>query len=119
MTAPARARRVEARRNRDAVRDAARKVFAQEGLDAPLGTFARAARVDRAPLCRHFGTREKHVEQADPARARGRCAPHHPSTAVFRHTRPEVRRTLSKHAATADISRSCCGAAWEQRRAYE
>lgn len=118
MTAPARARRIHARRRRDAVLDAARKVSAQE-VNAPLRTLAQAATVDHAEPSRHFGTREKLVEQADPAGVRAHRAAQRPSTARSRHTRPKVRTTSSKHAATADLSRSRCDAAREQRRASE
>lgn len=50
--------RVDARRNRDAVLAAARKVFAEQGLGAPLDAVARRAGVGRATLYRRFPTRE-------------------------------------------------------------
>ncbi|CAB4925054.1 unannotated protein [freshwater metagenome] len=49
--------RADARRNRDAVLTAARRVFAAEGLDAPLESVAREAGVGRATLYRRFPTR--------------------------------------------------------------
>lgn len=58
MTQPARAPRADARRNRDAMLVAARAVFAERGLDAPLELIARAAGVSRATQHRHFPTRE-------------------------------------------------------------
>ncbi len=50
--------RADARRNRDAMLAAARRVFAREGLDAPLDMIAREAGVARATQHRHFPTRE-------------------------------------------------------------
>ncbi|HST39610.1 MAG TPA: helix-turn-helix domain-containing protein [Conexibacter sp.] len=50
--------RADARRNRDAVLVAARKIFAEEGLTAPLDMIAREAGVGRATLHRRFPTRE-------------------------------------------------------------
>jgi AcrR family transcriptional regulator len=50
--------RADARRNRDAVLAAARKVFAEQGLGAPLDAVARRAGVGRATLYRRFPTRE-------------------------------------------------------------
>lgn len=50
--------RADARRNRDALLMAARNVFAEEGLDAPLDAIARQAGVGRATLYRRFPTRE-------------------------------------------------------------
>ena len=76
--------RADARRNRDAVLDAARSVFAEDGLDAPLDAIARRAGVGRATIYRRFATREDLVraifdttidtlqviaDRADPARA--------------------------------------------------
>jgi len=51
--------RSDARRNRAAMIKAARKVFAQHGVDAPLDLVARTAGVGRATQHRHFPTREK------------------------------------------------------------
>lgn len=53
--------RADARRNRDAMLAAARRVFAREGLDAPLEMIAREAGVARATQHRHFPTRESIV----------------------------------------------------------
>jgi AcrR family transcriptional regulator len=50
--------RADARRNRDAMLVAARRVFARDGLDAPLEAIAREAGVSRATQHRHFATRE-------------------------------------------------------------
>lgn len=53
--------RADARRNRDAMLVAARRVFARHGLDAPLDAIAREAGVGRATQHRHFPTRESLV----------------------------------------------------------
>jgi AcrR family transcriptional regulator len=50
--------RADAQRNRDAVLAAARRVFAETGLDAPLDAIAREAGVGRATLYRRFPTRD-------------------------------------------------------------
>jgi AcrR family transcriptional regulator len=50
--------RSDARRNRDAMIKAARAVFAEHGVDAPLDLVARTAGVGRATQHRHFPTRE-------------------------------------------------------------
>ncbi|MDO9356974.1 MAG: helix-turn-helix domain-containing protein [Solirubrobacteraceae bacterium] len=50
--------RADARRNRDALLRAARLVFAEQGLDAPLDAIAREAGVGRATLYRRFPTRD-------------------------------------------------------------
>lgn len=61
MRSPQRPRRADARRNRNAILAAARVVFAERGLDAPLDAIARAANVSRATQHRHFPTRESLV----------------------------------------------------------
>lgn len=50
--------RADARRNRDALLAAARDVFANQGLDAPLDAIAKEAGVGRATLYRRFPTRD-------------------------------------------------------------
>lgn len=50
--------RSDARDNRQRILEAARAVFAAEGLDAPLRRIARAAEVGPATLYRHFPTKE-------------------------------------------------------------
>jgi AcrR family transcriptional regulator len=51
-------RRADAQRNHDVVLAAARAVFAQAGIDAPLEDVARAAGVGKGTLYRRFPTRE-------------------------------------------------------------
>ncbi|WP_327176062.1 TetR/AcrR family transcriptional regulator [Streptomyces sp. NBC_01335] len=55
--------RRDALRNRKLLRDTAREVFAEEGLDAPLDVIARRAGVGNATLYRHFPTRAALVDE--------------------------------------------------------
>jgi AcrR family transcriptional regulator len=50
--------RADAQRNHDAVLAAAKAVFAQAGIDAPMEDVARAAGVGKGTLYRRFPTRE-------------------------------------------------------------
>jgi AcrR family transcriptional regulator len=54
---PSSVRRADAVRNRHRLVDAAREVFGEQGLDAPLDHIARRARLGNATLYRHFPTR--------------------------------------------------------------
>src|SRR5688572_7722813 len=54
--------RADAERNRERVLDAAREVFAEQGLDASTNEVARRAGVGIATLFRRFPTREELVE---------------------------------------------------------
>jgi AcrR family transcriptional regulator len=54
---PVRPLRRDAQRNRDAIIAAARQVFCDHGLEAPLEEIARRAEVGIATLYRHFPTR--------------------------------------------------------------
>ena len=54
----ARALRADARRNREAVIAAAKKLFADEGLDAQMPDVAKAAKVGVGTVYRHFPTKE-------------------------------------------------------------
>ncbi|MFF8633822.1 TetR/AcrR family transcriptional regulator [Streptomyces pilosus] len=56
--------RADARRNRERVLLAARAVFAEHGIDAPMATVARRAGVGVATLYRHFPTRDALVRGA-------------------------------------------------------
>lgn len=51
---PPEARRADARRNRQRIIDAARVVFARDGLDASMASIAREAGVGKATVSRHF-----------------------------------------------------------------
>lgn len=55
--------RRDALRNRRLLRDTAREVFAEGGLDAPLDVIARRAGVGNATLYRHFPTRAALVDE--------------------------------------------------------
>jgi AcrR family transcriptional regulator len=61
---PARPLRADAARNREAVLGAAREVFAETGLDAPLEEIARRAGVGIGTLYRRFPSREQLVSAA-------------------------------------------------------
>ncbi|MFE6411092.1 TetR/AcrR family transcriptional regulator [Streptomyces sp. NPDC057837] len=56
--------RADARRNRERLLVAARAVFAEHGIDAPMATVARRAGVGVATLYRHFPTRDTLVRAA-------------------------------------------------------
>lgn len=58
----ARSMRADARRNREKVLVAARKVMARKGLDAQMEEIARAARVGVGTVYRHFPTKDHLVE---------------------------------------------------------
>lgn len=53
-----RAPRADSRRNSSSVLEAAKEVFAAEGVDAPLEEIAKRAGVGKGTLYRHFATRE-------------------------------------------------------------
>ena len=53
--------RADARRNRDAVVEAARRLMATEGLDAQMDDIARAAGVGVGTVYRHFPTKDELV----------------------------------------------------------
>jgi AcrR family transcriptional regulator len=50
--------RADARRNREAILAAAKKLFADEGLDAQMPDIAKAAKVGVGTVYRHFPTKE-------------------------------------------------------------
>src|SRR5438552_9355835 len=53
--------RADARRNHEAVIAAAKKLFADEGLDAQMPDVARAAKVGVGTVYRHFPTKDELV----------------------------------------------------------
>jgi AcrR family transcriptional regulator len=57
-----RALRADARRNREAVLGAARKLFAEQGRDAQMEDIAHAAKVGVGTVYRHFPTKDDLVE---------------------------------------------------------
>ncbi|MEU1195242.1 helix-turn-helix domain-containing protein [Streptomyces sp. NPDC005813] len=60
---PGATRRSDARRNRERLVEAARELFAEQGLDAPLDVIARRAGVGNATLYRHFPSRAALVDE--------------------------------------------------------
>lgn len=64
MTAEGKPARADAARNRRALLDAAVRVFAEEGIDAPLDLIARRAGVGDATLYRHFRSRGELISAA-------------------------------------------------------
>lgn len=56
--------RADARENRERILEAARAVFAAEGLGTPMRAIARRAEVGPATLYRHFPTKEALVTEA-------------------------------------------------------
>lgn len=50
--------RADARRNRDAIVEAARELFAEQGLDAQMDEIARRAKVGVGTVYRHFPAKE-------------------------------------------------------------
>jgi len=63
-----RPQRADARRNREAVLESARRVFAAEGLDAQIDEIARGAGVGVGTVYRHFPTKESLLEALAQAR---------------------------------------------------
>ena len=59
LTDTGRTLRADARRNRQAVIDAARMLFAERGLDAQMPDVARAANVGVGTVYRHFPTKDQ------------------------------------------------------------
>jgi AcrR family transcriptional regulator len=97
--------RADARRNREAILAAARSLFAEQGLEAPLCEIARRAGVGQGTLYRHFAAREDLVaaiaaqELAALEALAGRTA-HSPEAflAIFCEAarRQQVRRDISQ-----------------------
>ncbi|MEP6650440.1 MAG: helix-turn-helix domain-containing protein [Lapillicoccus sp.] len=56
--------RADAERNRQRILEAARQVFAEQGIEAPMSAVARRAGVGAATLSRRFPTREELVTAA-------------------------------------------------------
>ena len=57
-----RQQRADARRNREAVLESARKVFAEHGLDAQIDEIAAGAEVGVGTVYRHFPTKDELLE---------------------------------------------------------
>lgn len=74
MTPAPRERRADARRNRGLLVAAARQVFDERGMDAPLDEIARRAHVGNATLYRHFPTRRDLVVEVYADEVEALCA---------------------------------------------
>jgi AcrR family transcriptional regulator len=59
VEAPAREQRADARRNRQKILEAARKLFAERGIDAPIDAVAAKAGVGVGTVYRHFPNKEE------------------------------------------------------------
>lgn len=62
-TLPERPLRADARRNRDAILKAARKVFTEQGQDAQMDAIAARAKVGVGTVYRHFPTKDALMEE--------------------------------------------------------
>jgi AcrR family transcriptional regulator len=71
---PPRRRRADARRNHDLLVAAAREIFDEQGVDAPLDDVARRAGVGNATLYRHFPTRRDLVVEVYAGEVDALCA---------------------------------------------
>ena len=60
---PSETRRADARRNRERIVDAARTVFARDGLTASMASIAREAGVGKATVSRHFTDPQQLIDQ--------------------------------------------------------
>jgi AcrR family transcriptional regulator len=68
VEAPERVLRADARRNRAAVIEAAKKLFADQGVDAQMPDIAKAAKVGVGTVYRHFPTKDDLIEALVEAR---------------------------------------------------
>ena len=100
---PERPRRADARRNRDLLLAAAKDVFTERGVDAPLDDIARRAGVGNATMYRHFPTRSDLIvavyadEVADLcARGEELAATQGPSAALFSWLAEFIAHVASK-----------------------
>ncbi|HEY4023605.1 MAG TPA: helix-turn-helix domain-containing protein [Pseudonocardiaceae bacterium] len=98
-----RPRRADAQRNRDLLLAAAKDVFTERGIDAPLDDVARRAGVGNATMYRHFPTRSDLIvavyadEVADLcARGEGLAATHEPREALFSWLADFIAHVASK-----------------------
>ncbi|WP_330255937.1 TetR/AcrR family transcriptional regulator [Nocardia sp. NBC_00565] len=71
---PRRGLRADAQRNYDQLVSAAREVFAEHGVDAPLDEIARRAGIGNATMYRHFPTRRELIIAAYADEVAALCA---------------------------------------------
>jgi AcrR family transcriptional regulator len=98
-----RPRRADAQRNRDLLLTAAKDIFTERGIDAPLDDIARRAGVGNATMYRHFPTRSDlivavYADEVAELCARGHkfAASHSPREALFAWLADFVAHIASK-----------------------
>jgi AcrR family transcriptional regulator len=98
-----RARRADAQRNRDLLLAAAKHVFTERGVDAPLDDIARRAGVGNATMYRHFPTRSDLIVAVYADEVTALCASgdelaatHDPREALFRWLAEFIAHVTSK-----------------------
>ena len=103
IEAETRPRRADARRNRELLLTAAKAVFAERGVDAPLDDIARRAGVGNATMYRHFPTRSElivavYADEVTELCARGDelAAAHGPREALFSWLAAFITHVASK-----------------------
>jgi AcrR family transcriptional regulator len=104
-TRPPRRRRADARRNAELLLAAAKDVFDQHGVDAPLDDIARRAGVGNATMYRHFPTRRElivavYAEEVTALCDRGQALLHDPAPgqALFGWLQAFIAHVASKRA---------------------
>jgi AcrR family transcriptional regulator len=104
-TRPARPRRADARRNAELLLTAAKDVFDEHGVDAPLDDIARRAGVGNATMYRHFPTRRElivavYAEEVTALCDRGQALLHDraPGEALFGWLRAFIAHVAGKRA---------------------
>jgi AcrR family transcriptional regulator len=109
-SAPARRVRADAQRNIDAVREAAKAVFADSGVDAPVREIAARAGVGVGTLYRHFPRRSdlvvavfRHEVDACADAARTLAAEHEPGEALASWLRRYTRFIVTKRGLAAAL----------------
>jgi AcrR family transcriptional regulator len=115
--------RADARRNREALLAAARDVFTERGLDAPLDDVAKRAGIGNATMYRHFPTRQDLIVAvyADEVAALCERAPallteHDPVEALFAWLGEFVEHVASKRELAQSVTerRSALFAEWHE-----
>jgi AcrR family transcriptional regulator len=113
--------RADARRNREALLAAARAVFTERGVDAPLDEVARRAGIGNATMYRHFPTRQDLIVAVYADEVTTLCervpallAAHEPVEALFAWLREFVAHVASKRELAQSVTegRSALFADW-------
>jgi AcrR family transcriptional regulator len=113
-------RRKDAQRNREAILDAARELFAERG-DVPMYEIARLAGVGQATLYRNFPDRRNLVAallQEHTDRAERLAAEHAGDPDAFFVLLRDIVETMARSHALGELARedACLGSALERRR---